>query len=120
MKRLSIFVIAAIMGALVQIATNSDLKKVNVLDLGFTSVDAETKSTFSCDIPKDNYRLCTTKNDEKAASAQDANGLRDGFQNDFTAEGIRLNPDKLIYTGKQLEDGHNLCENAPTSASGAY
>ena len=102
MKRLSIFVIAAIMGALVQIAMNSDLKKDNVFYLGFTSADAETKSTFSCDIPKDNYRLCTTKNDEKAASAQYADGLRDGFQNDFTAEGIPPNLDKLMYTGKQL------------------
>jgi hypothetical protein len=96
MKRLSIFVLAAIMGALVKIARNSDIIKDNVLDLGFTSADAETKSTFSCDIPKDNYHLCATKNDEKAASAQDANGLRDGFQNDFTAGVIPPNPDKLM------------------------
>ncbi len=111
---------AAIMGALVQIATNSDLKKDDVLDLGFTSADAETKSTFSCDIPKDNYHLCATKNDEKAASAQDADGLRVGFQDDFTAEGIPPNPKKLMYTGKQLENGRSLCKNALNSAPGAY
>ena len=102
------------------IATNSDLIKDNFLDFDLTSADAETMNTFPFEILNDNHRICATKNDEKVASAQDADGLSDGFQNDFTAEGISSKADKLMYTGKQLEDSRTLCENATTSASGAY
>jgi len=52
-------------------------------------MDTEAMSTFPCDIPDDKYRKCATKN-EAMASAKDEDGLHVGFQNNFTAEAIKI------------------------------
>ena len=91
MKRLRIFLMAVIMAALVIIATYWDPINDSFLDIvfGFTSVDTEAMSTFPWNIPDDKYRKCATKN-EAMASAKDEDGLHVGFQNNFTAEAIKI------------------------------